>query len=38
VRRGIVADEHGGETDVAELRDGSGHLLANLRAERLAVD
>jgi hypothetical protein len=38
VRRGVVANQHGGEADVAELGDRSGHLLAHLRAEGLAVD
>src|SRR4029079_4639516 len=38
VRRRVVADQNGGEPYASELGDGSGHLLAHLRAERLAVD
>ena len=38
VRRRIVANEDGGEADVAELRNRRRNLLAHLRAERLAVD
>ena len=38
VRGGVVADEHGREPDVAELRDLGGDFLAHLRRERLAVD
>ena len=33
-----VADEHGREADVAELPDLAGHLLADPRRDRLAVD
>jgi hypothetical protein len=38
VRSGIVADEDGGEADVAELCNRRRDLLANLGAECLAVD
>src|SRR5204862_5152192 len=38
VRGGVVADEHRGEADLAELLDLRGDLLANFRSERLAVD
>ena len=37
LRRRVVADEHGGEADRAELGDLGGDLLANPRRERRAV-
>ena len=36
--RRVVSDEHGGETDVAELGDFGGHFAAHLGRQRLAVD